>query len=174
VKTDFCEAKIQGKLDLSQRNASKFIDRDLPIVRTLRLSTRLHRHCLSSLCGFSVNNSPNLLQLNLPRLQSWLTILALCLLLGSVGLGWLVKSALIVIGLAIVTPVIGFLGFFWWVRSNIVQAECPVCNYPLQGVSGAEIQCTNCGELLQVTQGKLLRNTPPDTIDVIAVEVNSD
>ncbi len=121
-----------------------------------------------------MNNSPNLIQINLPRLQSWLTIVGICLLLGSVGLGWLVKSALIVIGLAILTPIIGFLGFFWWVRRNIVQAECPVCNYPLQGVIGSEIQCTNCGELLQVTQGKLIRETPPDTIDVVAVEVNSD
>jgi hypothetical protein len=121
-----------------------------------------------------VNNSPNLFQINLPRLQSWLTILAIFLLLGSLGLGWLVKSALILIGLAIVTPIVGFLGFFWWVRRNIVQADCPVCNYPLQGVSGSEIQCTNCGELLQVTQGKLLRETPPDTIDVVATEVTSD
>jgi hypothetical protein len=124
--------------------------------------------------GFCVNNSPNLFQINLPRLQSWLTILAIFLLLGSLGLGWLVKSALILIGLAIVTPIVGFLGFFWWVRRNIVQADCPVCNYPLQGVSGSEIQCTNCGELLKVTQGKLLRDTPPDTIDVVATEVISE
>jgi hypothetical protein len=121
-----------------------------------------------------VNNSPNLFQINLPRLQSWLTILAIFLLLGSLGLGWLVKSALILIGLAIVTPIVGFLGFFWWVRRNIVQADCPVCNYPLQGVSGSEIQCTNCGESLKVNQGKLLRDTPPDTIDVVATEVISD
>jgi hypothetical protein len=121
-----------------------------------------------------VNNSPNLFQLNLPRLQSWLTLLAIFLLLGSLGLGWLVKSALILIGLAIVTPIVGFLGFFWWIRRNIVQADCPVCNYPLQGVSGSEIQCANCGELLKVTQGKLLRETPPDTIDVVATEVTSD
>lgn len=132
------------------------------------------RHDILSSSGFSVNNSPNLFQVNLPRLQSWLTILAIFLLLGSLGLGWLVKSALILIGLAIVTPIVGFLGFFWWVRRNIVQADCPVCNYPLQGVSGSEIQCTNCGELLKVTQGKLLRDTPPDTIDVIATEVTSD
>jgi hypothetical protein len=124
--------------------------------------------------GFCVNNNPNLFQIGLPRLQSWLTILAVFLLLGSLGLGWLVKSALILIGLAILTPIIGFLGFFWWVRRNIVEADCPVCSQPLQGMSGSEIQCTNCGELLKVTQGKLQRETPPDTIDVIAVEVSSD
>jgi hypothetical protein len=120
------------------------------------------------------NNNPNVFQLHLPRLQSWLTIVAICLLLGNLGLGWLVKSATIIIGLAILTPIIGFLGFFWWLRRSITQAECPVCSYPLQGVNGSEIQCTNCGEVLKVDRGQLLRDTPPDTIDVIAVEVSSD
>jgi hypothetical protein len=120
------------------------------------------------------NNSPNLFQVNLPRFQSWLTILAVCLLLGSLGLGWIVKSALVVIGLAIITPIIGFLGFFWWLRRSIVEAECPVCSNPLQGVNGSEIQCNNCGELLKVDRGQFVRDTPADTIDVIAVEVVQD
>lgn len=120
------------------------------------------------------NNSPNLFQVNLPRFQSWLTILAVCLLLGSLGLGWLVKSALVVIGLAIITPIIGFIGFFWWLRRSIVEAECPVCSNPLQGVNGSEIQCTNCGEVLKVDRGQFVRDTPADTIDVIAVEVVQD
>jgi hypothetical protein len=120
------------------------------------------------------NNSPNLFQFNLPRFQSWLTILAICLLLGSLGLGWLVKSALVIIGLAIVTPIVGFLGFFWWLRRSIVEAECPVCSNPLQGVNGSEIQCTNCGEVLKVDRGQFVRDTPADTIDVVAVEVIQD
>lgn len=120
------------------------------------------------------NNPTNLFQVNLPRVQSWLTIVAICLLLGSVGLGWLVKSALIIVALAILTPVIGFLGFFWWLRRSIVQAECPVCNYPLQGINGSEIQCGNCGEVLNVDRGQLVRETPPDTIDAVAVEVIDD
>ncbi len=120
------------------------------------------------------DNNPNLFQISLPRLQSWLTILAVCLILGSLGLGWLVKAASIVIGLAIIMPAIGFLGFFWWLRRKIIQAECPVCSYSLQGIDGSQIQCINCGELLQVNQGKLVRDTPPDTIDVIAIEVNGE
>jgi hypothetical protein len=120
------------------------------------------------------NNSPNLFQVNLPRFQSWLTIVAICLLLGSLGLGWLVKSALVIIGLAIITPIVGFLGFFWWLRRSIIQAECPVCSNPLQGVNGSEIQCSNCGEVLKVDRGQFVRDTPPDTIDVVAVEVVQD
>ncbi len=120
------------------------------------------------------NNSPNLFQINLPRFQPWLTIVAVCLLLGSLGLGWLVKSALVIIGLAIITPIVGFLGFFWWLRRSIVEAECPVCSNPLQGVNGSEIQCTNCGEVLKVDRGQFVRDTPADTIDVVAVEVIQD
>ncbi len=120
------------------------------------------------------NNSPNLFQVNLPPAQSWLTIVAICLLLGSLGLGWIVKSALIVVGLLIITPIVGFLGFFWWLRRSIVQAECPVCTEQLQGINGSEIQCSNCGEVLKVDRGRLVRDTPPDTIDVVAVEVMQD
>jgi hypothetical protein len=119
-------------------------------------------------------NNPNLFQVNLPRFQSWLTIVAICLLLGSLGLGWVVKSALIVVGLFVLTPIVGFLGFFWWLRRSIVQAECPVCSYPIQGIDGNEVQCSNCGELMKVQRGQLVRDTPPDTIDVVAVEVISD
>jgi hypothetical protein len=119
-------------------------------------------------------NNPNLFQVNLPRFQSWLTFVAICLLLGSLGLGWVVKSALIVVGLFILTPIVGFLGFFWWLRRSIVQAECPVCSYPIQGIDGNEVQCSNCGELMKAERGQLVRDTPPDTIDVVAVEVISD
>lgn len=119
------------------------------------------------------NNSPQIFQANLSRFQSLLTILAICLVLGSLGLGWIVKSALIIIGIAIVTPIVGLLVFFWWVRSNIVTSDCPVCSYGLQGVNGSQIQCPNCGEVLAVAQGKFIRETPPDTIDVTAIEVDN-
>jgi hypothetical protein len=117
------------------------------------------------------NPNPNLFELNLARLQPWLTIGVTVLILGSLGLGWLVKSALIIIGLLILAPIIGAVGFFWWLRRNVVAADCPVCNFSLQGVNGSEIQCANCGEVLKVAQGQLVRDTPPDTIDVVAVEV---
>jgi predicted amidophosphoribosyltransferase len=79
-----------------------------------------------------------------------------------------------VVGLFILTPIVGFLGFFWWLRRSIVQADCPVCSYPIQGINGNEVQCSNCGELMKIDQGQLVRDTPPDTIDIIAVEVSSD
>jgi hypothetical protein len=44
----------------------------------------------------------------------------------------------------------------------------------LQGINGSEIQSGNCGEVLNVERGRLVRETPPDTIDAIAVEVIDD
>jgi hypothetical protein len=119
------------------------------------------------------NNSPQIFQANLARFQSLLTILAIGLVLGSLGLGWIVKSALIIIGLAIITPIVGFLGFFWWIQSNLIQADCPVCSYSLQGVNGSKIECPICGEVLSVVKGQFVRETPPGTIDVTAIEVEN-
>jgi predicted RNA-binding Zn-ribbon protein involved in translation (DUF1610 family) len=119
------------------------------------------------------DNNSQIFQANLSRFQSLLTILAICLVLGSLGLGWIVKSALIIIGLAIVTPIVGFLVFLWWVQKNIVRADCPVCGYDIQTVNGSQIKCPNCGEALSVAKGKLIRETPPDTIDITAIEVDN-
>lgn len=58
--------------------------------------------------------------LNLENLRPWLTTLAVFWLLGSLGLGWLVNSLLIIIGLLFLVPVIAFFGFRWWLKQNLV------------------------------------------------------
>lgn len=113
------------------------------------------------------------LQLSFPRLASWLIPFLVIWLLGSVGLGWLVNSFIILIGLLLLAPVLAFVWFRWWLQRNLVQAQCPVCNYELTALNRTQIQCSNCGELLKVEQGKLNRLTPPGTIDVQAVEVSA-
>lgn len=112
-------------------------------------------------------------QLSFPRLASWLIPLLVIWLLGSVGLGWLVNSFIILMGLLLLAPVLAFVWFRWWLQRNLVQAQCPVCNYELTALNRTQIQCSNCGELLKVEQGKLNRLTPPGTIDVQAVEVSA-
>jgi hypothetical protein len=119
------------------------------------------------------NNTPNLFRTSISSIQPWLTILLLCLLLGSISLGWLVKSALILIGCLILLPVLIAIGFFWWLRLNLVSSPCPVCSYePLQSIKGQTIQCPNCSEELIAQSGVFIRSTPPGTIDIIAVEVD--
>lgn len=93
--------------------------------------------------------------------------------LGAIGLGWLVKSLLILFGLILLAPILAFFGFRWWLKRNLVQSQCPVCNFEFVGLNKTEFQCPNCGEPLRVEQGHFNRMVPPGTIDVSAVEVSA-
>lgn len=112
-------------------------------------------------------------QFNFSNLTRWLIILAVIWLLGSVGLGWLVNSFLILVGLLVLAPVAAFVGFRWWLQRNLVQNKCPVCRYEFTGLNRTQLKCPSCGEQLTVEQGQFNRLTPPGTIDVQAVEVPS-
>lgn len=115
---------------------------------------------------------PKRLQLNLSGLGCWLTILAFGLLLGAVGLGWVVNGFLIITGLVLISPVIGWFVFRWWLKRNLVEDKCPVCAFEFTGFNRTDCQCPNCGEPLKVEQGHFQRLTPPGTIDVEAIEVS--
>jgi len=99
--------------------------------------------------------------------------LGILLLLSAIGLGWLVKSFFILLGILLLTPAIGFVGFRWWLQRNLVQGKCPVCSTDLVGLNQAELSCPNCGELLKIEQGSISRLAPPGTIDVVAVDVSA-
>ncbi|MEC4984905.1 MAG: hypothetical protein SAJ37_04180 [Oscillatoria sp. PMC 1068.18] len=116
-------------------------------------------------------NFDKLRQINGSGIGCWLTILAIALLLGSVGLGWVVNGFLIVVALLLLLPPIAWYGFRFWVKRNLVEDQCPVCNYEFTGFNRTQCSCPNCGEALKVEQGQFLRLTPPGTIDVEAVEV---
>lgn len=119
----------------------------------------------------SKNMSLKSFQFNFSNLARWLTLLAVIWLLGAVGLGWLVNSFLILVGLLLLAPVLAFVGFRWWLQRNLVQNQCPVCRYEFTGLNQTQLQCPSCGEPLKVEQGQFNRLTPPGTIDVQAVEV---
>lgn len=110
-------------------------------------------------------------QMGLAEVSRFLLPFAVLWLLGSIGLGWLVKSFFILIGLLFLTPVLAFFGFRWWLQRNLVQAACPVCSHEFMGLNRAEFSCPSCGEALRAEQGVFTRVTPPGTIDVSAVEV---
>jgi hypothetical protein len=106
-------------------------------------------------------------------LSCLLTLLAIGFLLGSVGLGWIVNSFLILLAVLLLTPIIAFWGFRWWLKRNLVEDKCPACSYEFTGFNRTECRCPNCGEPLKVESGRFLRLTPPGTIDVEAVEVSA-
>jgi len=120
----------------------------------------------------NLNLSPSIWR-GLAVIRPWLTLLAIIWLLGSIGLGWLVKSFLILSALVILTPILAFLGLRWWLQRNLVQEQCPVCHYEFVGLNRTQTHCPNCNEPIQVEHRHFQRLTPPGTIDVQAIEVAS-
>lgn len=113
------------------------------------------------------------LQVNLSGIRSWLVLLAVVWLLGSLGLGWLVKSLAILFGLLLLAPVVGFFALRWWLKRNLVEDHCPVCQVQLVGLNNSQMRCPNCSEPLSIRQGHVQRSTPPGTVDVEAIEVSA-
>jgi Zn finger protein HypA/HybF involved in hydrogenase expression len=118
------------------------------------------------------DNFPRLLRLNNSGFGCFLTLILISLLLGAVGLGWVVNSFLILFAFLLLSPVLAWFGFRWWLKRNLVEAQCPVCNYEFTGFNGTECRCPSCGEPLKVESGRFQRLTPPGTIDVEAIEVS--
>ena len=110
---------------------------------------------------------------NLPAVRSWLTLIAVIWLLGFIGLGWLVKSLLVLMGLIVLTPVVLFMALRWWLSRNLVQEACPSCGIELTGINNTQIRCPNCSQVVQVEDRHFQRPNQPGTIDVQAVEVSA-
>jgi hypothetical protein len=117
-------------------------------------------------------NSFRNLEFNWSGLRFWLTLLAIVWLLGTLGLGWIVKSIVVLLALLIITPIIAVLGFRWWLQRNLVEDNCPVCSYRFASINGVETRCPSCGEPLKLEKGHFSRLTPPGTVDVEVVEVS--
>ena len=110
-------------------------------------------------------------QVGLAEVSRFLLPFAVIWLLGAIGLGWLVKSFFILVALILAAPVIAYFGFRWWLRRNVVQAACPVCQTEFVGLNKTEFRCPNCSEPLIAENGRFNRLMPPGTIEVNAVEV---
>lgn len=112
-------------------------------------------------------------QIQLRGLLSWAMTLLVLFLISSVVPDWLINAVLILIGFALVAPIVGIFGFQWWLKRQLVTGNCPVCSYELNTlqVGDPQLQCPSCGELLEVKNGSFVRITPPGTIDVTAVDV---
>lgn len=111
------------------------------------------------------------LQLNLSGLGCWLVSIVAFVLLASAGLGWFANGLLIFLGAIILLPAIALGAASWWVNRNLIEDNCPVCNYQFTGLNGTMSRCPNCGEPLKVENRRFCRLTPEGTIDVEAIEV---
>lgn len=111
-------------------------------------------------------------RLALSELSRWVMPVLIVWLLVSIGLGWVVKSILIILALMAIAPVVAFFGLRWWLNRNIIIDRCPVCSYEITGLNQTQFQCPSCGEPLKGEQDHFERLTPPGTIEVDAVEVS--
>ncbi|MGF1568079.1 MAG: hypothetical protein ACFCVD_08395 [Nodosilinea sp.] len=119
-------------------------------------------------------NGFNQIRFNLSGLGCWIALIGVVWLLGAIGLGWLVKSLVVLVFLILLAPVLIFLGLRFWVRRNLVQAPCPVCTADLTGIKGAETLCPSCGTPLKVEADGFHRLQEAGTIDVTAVDVTPE
>ncbi|NER83731.1 MAG: hypothetical protein F6K42_30145 [Leptolyngbya sp. SIO1D8] len=110
-------------------------------------------------------------QINFSGLGCWLTLIAVVWLLGAIGLGWLVKSLAFLFVFILVAPILAFIGFRWWLKRNLIQADCPVCQTSLTGLNKTQTVCPNCQTPLQATKDGFERFTPEGTVEVSAVDV---
>lgn len=119
-------------------------------------------------------NSFKDLQLGLTDISRFLFPFLIIWLLGAIGLGWLVKSLIFLFGLLLIAPIVAFVGFRWWLKRNVIQSDCPVCSFESVNLKGAEFRCPNCNEPLKVEDQRFTRLVPSGTIDVSAVEIETN
>ncbi len=96
----------------------------------------------------------------------WLTTLFVFWALGAIGLGWLVNSIFILIGLFTILPIAAFVGLQWWANSKILTADCPVCSTTFTATKDGQFNCPSCGEPLEAHNNQFRRITLPGTIDI--------
>ncbi|WP_299412601.1 hypothetical protein [Acaryochloris sp. IP29b_bin.148] len=118
-------------------------------------------------------NQPQRLSIGLSVIRSWLTVVLIVFVLGTIGLGWLLKSLLILVGLILIAPVVLFVGLRWWLGRNLIQGVCPSCGNPLTGLKNTQTTCPFCTQTVAVENSDFQRPTEPGTIDVQAIDVTS-
>ncbi|MCM1984512.1 hypothetical protein [Lyngbya confervoides] len=106
-------------------------------------------------------------------LRPWILTFGIIWLLGTLGLGWLVKSFVFLILLLLLAPMILLIIGRWWLSRNVIQAPCPVCGFQLTGLSVSPTRCPSCNEVLEVKDRQFQRVATPGTIDVEVVDVTA-
>lgn len=119
-------------------------------------------------------NFNQVIRLNNSGLGCLVTLVTLGLLLSAIGLQWVVNSFLIFVALLFLLPVVGIGVFPWWLKRNIIESNCPVCNYTFTAFNHTACQCPNCGESLTVEGNKFIRQTPDGTIEVEAIDISHE
>lgn len=114
------------------------------------------------------------LQLNFSGVGCWLTLAVGFVLMTTVGIGWLLKSLLVLVVLLFLVLILLIVGVQFWLKRNLVEGSCPSCTQPLTGFKPIPLNCPNCGVALQANNGTFVRVTAEGTIDVDVVNVDAE
>lgn len=112
-------------------------------------------------------------QLQLSGMGCWLTLALGFVLMTTDGIGWLLKSLLVLIVLLLLVPILLIVGAQFWLKRNLVEGACPSCTQPLTGFKPIPLTCPNCGVALQASNGTFVRATAEGTIDVDVINVDA-
>ncbi len=111
---------------------------------------------------YTFNSGNNLID----KIKFWLTTFLVIWGLSFLGLGWIVNSVFILVGILIALPVISVIGLQWWIGRNLVVDSCPACQHTSTATAKSQFYCPNCGESLQIEGRKFVRISTPGTIDI--------
>ena len=120
-----------------------------------------------------MNQNFNQLQVRFPGIGCWLTIFGVVWLLGAIGLGTIVKVTFALVLFLVLAPVLALIALQFWLKRNLIEGSCPVCDQPLSGLSNLQMTCPSCGTPLVVSAGEFTRQSTEGVIDIQAVDVQS-
>jgi len=120
-----------------------------------------------------VNQNFNQLQVRFPGLGCWLFVLGGVWLLGAIGLSGVVKSIAALVLFVILAPVLAIFGLQFWVKRNLVNGNCPVCDQTLAGLKNSNLVCPSCSTELIATAEGFERTAADGVIDIQAVDVQA-
>ena len=118
-----------------------------------------------------MNQNFNQMRVRFPGLGCWLFILGAAWLLGAIGLSGIVKSIFALVLFLVLTPVIVLIVARFWLKKNLVEGNCPVCEQSLTSLNNVKLACPNCTTQLITTEDGFERFAPDGVIDVQAVDI---
>lgn len=120
-----------------------------------------------------MNQNFNQMRVRFPGLGCWIFVLGSVWLLGAIGLSGIVKSIFALVLFLMLTPVIVLIVARFWIKKNLVEGSCPVCNQSLTSLKSVKLSCPNCATQLMTTTEDFERFSPEGVIDVQAVDIQS-
>lgn len=120
-----------------------------------------------------MNQNFNQLQVRFPGLGCWLFVLGAAWLLGAIGLSGIVKSIAVLVLFVMLAPVLAFLGLQFWLKRNLINGDCPVCEQTLAGLKNSNLVCPNCATELTATADGFERTATDGVIDIQAVDIQA-